>query len=196
MKKKSEFSSLLANVAGSDALRGTLGSAAIHSRSSRPSGGSLSGEMRPEALSFAGQLKGGVEFGSPSDNRTSAAQGTSEWLHLLKATTSGGLASAFGGGVLSAIGGLGGLVSGVSRLFKGEKKTPAPLTLFHLPDSQNQSLSFGTGAPRSASANPAYRVAARVASHPNQPPPYQYQSAQIAQAVKHSSSLNDVIAEL
>jgi hypothetical protein len=202
MKKKNEFSSLLANVAGSDALRGTLGSAAIPPRSGRPSGSSLSGsgEMRPESLSSVGHFKSGIEFGSPSDNRTSPAQGTSEWMHLLKATTSGGLASAFGGGILSALGGLGGLASGVSKLFKGEKKTPAPLTLFHLPDSQNQSLSFGSGVLHSPSASPAYGVATPGANQPNQQPPYQYQSAQIAQAVKQallqSSSLNDVIAEL
>lgn len=130
-------------------------------------------------------------------------------------TASSGVASAAGGGglnILGSLGGVGGVLSGLSRLFGGIS-TPPPLVEFELPDSHQQTVYvranghavydgvaveaqsvskdtagiYATGAPTPAQpASPAQNV--------------QYQSMQIAQAVKqallNSSSLNDVIAEI
>jgi hypothetical protein len=90
-----------------------------------------------------------------------------------------------GGFGLGSITGLGSIVSSIASLFGGAKKATAPLQEFHLPAGQNLSISVGTSGASGATANSQS---------------LQDQSTQIAQAVKtallHSSSLNDVIAEI
>jgi len=169
---------------------------------SKPPG---SGDVKSQSLSTAGDVKAGMNFGSPSSNRMASSQGTSEWANLLRQTASGGISSAFGGGLLSAIGGLGGLVSSIAGLFGGSKKTLAPLTLFQLPNSQTNTVFVSTKAAGTASVNTDSGGASgplqtSSTEEAGQGQSFQYQSSEIAQAVKqallNSSSLNDVIAEI
>lgn len=157
-----------------------------------------------------------IQFGRPSQSSSKAASSSeSEWTNLLKQTASGGIASALSGG-LGSIGGLGSLISGIVHLFGGgnSKKTPPPLVQFHLPASQEQSLSVssrgnsvhqgsvveGTG-PGTPGAG-IYGNASQLHTSGSSPSTQwiQEQSGQIAEAVKNallnSSSLNDVIGEL
>jgi hypothetical protein len=164
-------------------------------------------DLRSQSLQTAGTVKSGINFGAPSSNKSVSSQGTSEWTNLLKQTVSGGVASALGGGLTSAIGGLGGLVSSIASLFGGGTKAEAPLQLFQLPNSQNETVSIRSSAsgsgPTDAKTSGAYgsiqssSVSASEGDHSLLP---QYQSTQVAQAVKqallNSSSLNDVIAEI
>ena len=142
----------------------------------------------------------GIQFGSPSSKAT-GSQGTSEWSQLLKQTASGGLSSAFGGGLMDIVGGIGGIIGSLSSLFGGggQKNLPA-LVQFQLPSTKDESVSFSSQASvgSSASVNGLYRGS-------QQPPTAtvqasQNQTQQITQAVKQalltSSSLNDVIAEI
>ncbi len=164
-----------------------------------------SSDVRSLPFSETGTAKA-INFGSPSSNRAVSSQGASEWTNLLKQTASGGVTSALGGGALSAVGGLGSLVSSIAALFGGGTKTEAPLTLFKLPDSQSQTLfasSNGTGASQAGNtrAGGIYVTppsGSSVQVEHGQPSPVQ--SAQITEAVKqallNSSSLNDVIAEI
>ena len=113
---------------------------------SQPQGGtektvkpSSSGDTRMSAMN-AKTVPTGINFGSPSNNRTATSQSDSEWSNLLKQTASGGVASALSGG-LSTITGLGGLISGIASLFGGGgKSTPPPLVEFQLPTSQTQTV--------------------------------------------------------
>jgi hypothetical protein len=97
-----------------------------------------------------------------------------------------------GAGSFAAIGGLGGIISGLVGLFGSHKKTPPPLTLFRLPDAQNETVYTS-----SHTANVVPQSGIYTSQHTDST---QYHSAQIAQAVKHallnSSSLNDVISEI
>lgn len=157
----------------------------------------------------------GINFGSPSNNRTSTSQSASEWGNLLTKTASGGVASVLGGG-LSSIAGLGGLISGIASLFGGGggSSTPSPLVEFQLPSSQTQTVyvssngnstyqgSMTEQARISNSNGPKYisTPTPQANSSTSSGQSFQYQSTQIAQAVKtallNSSSLNDVIAEI
>ncbi len=165
-------------------------------------------ELRSQALSAAGTTQNGLRFGSPSNIRSAAgSQSTVQWKSLLAHAASGGLASAFsgGGGLLSTVSGIGGLVSSIVGLFGGGHKTIAPLSLFTPDIAQRQSLTVSGSSQHSVQAS-AVRTgvygtemaAASTSQLDHQP--YQFQSAQIAQAVKHallnSSDLNDVIAEI
>ncbi len=160
-------------------------------------------DSKSQSLSTAGNVKAGMKFGSPSSNRVAPSQGTSEWANLLKQTASGGISSAFGGGLMSAIGGLGGLVSSFAGLFGGSKKTLAPLTLFQLPSSRTHTVFVSSKATENASLNTnsgEVSGSSNSSSTTGQGQSFQNQSAEIAQAVKqallNSSSLNDVIAEI
>jgi hypothetical protein len=169
------------------------------------------GETKASSLNAKVVLTG-IQFGSPSNNRTSTQQSGSEWGSLLKQTASGGIASTVSGG-LSSITGLGGLIAGIASLFGGgSKAAPPPLVEFQLPSSQTQTVYKGS------SGTTTYQGSAvEQSSTPNLSPAttrnateaggtgsagqsLQYQSMQIAQAVKaallNSSSLNDVIAEI
>lgn len=139
----------------------------------------------------------GIRFGSPSSNKTGASQSGSEWGKLLQQTASGGVASALNGGGLGSIAGLGGLISGIASLFGGgSKATLAPLVQFQLPNSQTQTVYVSSNGGSTYQGSPTLPTSGLGSSGQ----PFQYQNAQIAQAVKtallNSSSLNDVIAEI
>lgn len=138
----------------------------------------------------------GIKFGSPSSSKTTTSQSGSIWGNLLKQTASGGVSSVFTGG-LGSIAGLGGLISGIASLFGGGSSgsTLPPLVDFQLPASQTQTVYV-------SSNGGSYQGSPTLPTSNSAPvgQPFQYQSAQIAQAVKNallnSSSLNDVIAEI
>ncbi len=149
------------------------------------------------------KLANGIDFGkAPANPRASSSSGT-DWKGLLNQAASGGIASAFGcGSLLSSFTGIGSIVSEITSLFSGGKKTLPPLVGFQLPQSVNEALYVGR-------QTTTYSGMAEVSSPPQQAAglyatpaanAQQDQSMQIAQAVKtallHSSSLNDVIAEI
>ena len=123
----------------------------------------------------------------------------------MKQTARGGISSALGGD-LKDIGGIASIVSGFIGLFGGGKSTPPPLVHFEAPASQNQTAFVGTttaSAKWVESGTSAHATSSTGIYASGQEPnvqSLQYQSAQIAQAVKqallNSSSLNDVIAEI
>jgi hypothetical protein len=138
----------------------------------------------------------GLKFGSPSSSATSTSQSSGELSKFLSQTASGGVSSALGGG-LAGIGGIGSLISGLVNLFGGgSKSAPPPLVRFQLADSQSQTTYKSPAS--GLSIQHATGGSGTTAGQANQP--FQYQSAQIAQAVKqallNSSSLSDVIAEI
>ena len=185
MARKNELSSLVSQLgkteSQADSLfrRGSRKPPSVH-------------ELRGESLSSTGTHRGGIQFGSPSNNRVSQPQVGTSWTHLLRQTASGGLSNALGGSLFGAVGGLGGIVSGIVNLFGHHRKAPPPLTLFHLPESENQTVYVRSNAGRQTTPAAIYN-----SSHPQA---FQYRSTEIANAVKHamlnSSSLNDVIAEV
>lgn len=211
MKTSSNFRKLFGQVAGTTADGASLSRLLSLTKSSSlaksiPSSKSVSPgesrEVRPVLLGATGVAKG-INFGSPSSDRTTSSPGTSEWANLLKQTASGGISSQLGGGVLNAIGGVGGLVSSLVGLFGGGMKTEAPLTRFQLPDSQSENVFATANASRpqaGARAGGPYRSSSDSPTQVDHGQLSPAQSAQITQAVKqallNSSSLNDVIAEI
>lgn len=192
MKTSNDLTKLLRQVTRTDGsgraglLMPVKASNAATSTSKSLSIGGPQGE-RPLALSEPAAKS--INFGSPSSAGTSRSQGGAEWANLLKQTASGGISGGLGGGgILSALGGFGGLVSTFAKFFGGETKTEAPLIRFQLPDSQNQ-LVFASSHQTGNSSSQSMH---------DQPP--QWQNAHITEAVKqallNSSSLNDVIAEI
>lgn len=160
----------------------------------------------------ARQTATGIRFGNPSSSGTRTSQSSSRSMNLLKQTASGGIASALTGG-LGAVTGLGGLVSGIMSLFGGGSgSTLPPLVPFQLPQSQEQTIYVSSkGSTTFQGTNVEQSVLSTsvvgINTGPNQATMsgagaqmLQFQSAQIAQAVKNallnSSSLNDVIAEI
>ena len=175
---------------------------------STPAAGSFKpGRLRDAALSSltVKTNASGLRFGGSASSSTTTSSGTgSQWTNLLKQTARGGISSALGGG-FKDIGGIASIVSGFMGLFGGGKSTPPPLVHFEAPDSQNQTAFIGS------STGPANWSESGTSAHTSSKGIYasgqesnvqslQYQSAQIAQAVKqallNSSSLNDVIAEI
>lgn len=151
----------------------------------------------------------GINFGSPSNNRQGTQQSSSVLGNLLKQTASGGIASVFSGGFASVTG-LGGLISGIASLFGGGKSTP-PLVEFQLPNPQSQTVYVSSNGSTALQGNAVESSGTGTGIYPKPGSPgisaagassqsFQYQSTQIAQAVKtallNSSSLNDVIAEI
>ncbi len=156
-----------------------------------------------------------IQFGRPSQSGSKqTASSGSAWTSLLKQTASGGIASAFTGG-FGGIGGLGSLISGIFNLFGGGggKNTLPPLTEFELPNSQQQteyvsskgaSVYAGDAevAGSSGSGGGIYKNAEQLQTSGSSTNAQwmQEQSGAIAQAVKlallHSSTLNDVIADI
>jgi hypothetical protein len=149
-----------------------------------------------------------INFGSSSSSGTTTSGSGNLLGNLLKQTASGGIVSALGGS-LSGFLGIGSIVSGLKSLFGGGSSTKPvlpPLVQFALPASRDVTSVVGsangatqmgeTGQTTSGDnrSRGAYGVTSQSAA------PFQYQSTQIAQAVKkallNSSSLNDVIAEI
>ena len=147
----------------------------------------------------------GLSFGKPSSSSTSTSSGIS-WGNLLSQSASSGVASAFTGGGLGSIGGLGGLISGIANLFGGSSSsTPPPLTLFTLPNSINQTFDVNSSTTSaqpgaSASNSPVYTTPGVVNNTSHAVSVATMNTAGVAQAVKNalltSSSLGDVIAEI
>lgn len=174
---------------------------------SSPSSSSTSASRPPSlgdtrTLSLGGKdTPTGIQFGKPSDSRTSTTKSSNAWTSLLSSTASGGAASGLSGG-LSSIAGIGGLFSSIASLFGGGKSTPPPLVDFQLPNSASQTLYVSS---RGSTAYQGSAVEKPSTAASTTPPTtsaqsLQYQSAAIAQAVKTamltSSSLNDVVAEI
>jgi hypothetical protein len=157
-----------------------------------------------------------IQFGKPSQSGSKPTSNSgNEWTNLLKHTASGGIASALSGG-LGSIGGIGSVIAGIAHLFGGgrKKKMPPPLIEFHLPGSQQQTLTLSSKRNSAQQGSVAEATSVRApgagiygdASHlhtSGTSPSTQWiqeQSGQIAEAVKNallnSSSLNDVIGEL
>jgi hypothetical protein len=158
----------------------------------------------------------GIQFGKPSQSGSIPSSNSgNEWKNLLKHTASGGIASALSGG-LASIGGIGSLITGIVHLFGGgsKKRTLPPLVEFHLPESQQQTLSVSSKGNRLYQGSMAEATSVRAPGtgiygnasqlHTSGSLPsaewIQEQSGHIAEAVKNallnSSSLNDVIGEL
>jgi hypothetical protein len=164
---------------------------------------SLSSATRTLSLS-AKPLGTALAFGKPSSAGTTASSAGSVLTGLLKQTASGGIASALGGG-LSGLFGLGSIISGFVSLFGGGKSALPPLVQFQEPAAQDL-ISYISSGSRSSAPAAGSRVSVSNSGTTNTPggqqttSTYQYQSTQIAQAVKqallNSSSLNDVIAEI
>lgn len=183
------------------------GVASIAPRESTPTAGSF----RPGRLcdvsfaSLTGKISSsGLRFGGSSSLSTSSASG-SQWTNLLKQTVSGGVSNALGGG-LKDIGGIASIVSGFLSLFRGGKEAPPPLVHFEAPAPQHRTVFLGSStepAKWSESGTSEHSASSKGIYASGQEPnvqSLQYQSSQIAQAVKqallHSSSLSDVIAEI
>jgi hypothetical protein len=164
---------------------------------------SLSSAIRSLSLG-AKPLGTALAFGKPSSAGTTTSSAGSVLTGLLKQTASGGIASALGGG-LSGLLGLGSIISGFVSLFGGGKSALPPLVQFQEPVAQNL-ISYISSGSHSSAPSAASRVSVSNSGTTNTPggqqttSTYQYQSTQIAQAVKqallNSSSLNDVIAEI
>jgi hypothetical protein len=171
-------------------------------------GSSRPGRSRDTALSsLTGKIaSSGLRFGgSPSSGTTTSSGAGSQWANLLKQTARGGISSALSG-KFKDIGGIASIVSGFISLFSGGKSAPPPLVHFEAPASQNQTAFIGSPtapakwAESGTSSHGASSKGIYASSQEPNVQSLQYQSAQIAQAVKqallHSSSLNDVIAEI
>ena len=153
-----------------------------------------------KTLSFSAKtVATGINFGSPSSTRTSTSQSGSEWTSLLTQTASGGPASALGG--LGSIAGLGGIIAGIASLFGGGgKSTPPPLVQFQLPASQTQTVYVSSNTPTTGGSTYTSSPTPQASNSSSNGQAFQYQSTQIAQAVKtallNSNTLGDVIAEI
>jgi hypothetical protein len=164
---------------------------------------SLSSATKTLSLS-AKPLGTALAFGKPSSTGTATSSAGSVLTGLLKQTASGGIAGALGGG-LSGLFGLGSIISGFVSLFGGGKSALPPLVQFQEPAAQDL-ISYISSGSRSSAPAAASSVSVSSSGTTNTPggqqttSTYQYQSTQIAQAVKqallNSSSLNDVIAEI
>lgn len=143
-----------------------------------------------------------IDFGSPSHNPQNISKDDKGVINLAMHTASGGLSSAFNGGLLGALGGLGGLISHLTGSLSGGKNKETPLSLFRLPESQSRTLSIGlpdvVNARQSSSGGGLYQAIGALSV--DQSPSTQSQNAHIIQVVKNalltSSSLNDVIADI
>ncbi len=182
-------------------------------QSSSESTGKPSSTGDAKQLSFSAKdTATAIQFGRPSSTRTSSTSSSSALTNLLRQTASGGIASALGGG-LGSIAGIGGLVSGIMSLFGGGGKSALPpLVEFQLPQTSSETMYVsskgsivyqGGSVEQGSATSPAagiYTSQIPSANTSSSSSALQYQSSQIAQAVKtallNSSSLNDVIAEI
>ena len=184
------------------------GVASIAPLESTPTAGSFrAGRLRDVSFaSLTGKMaSSGLRFGGSSSLGTTSSGNGSQWTNLLKQTAKGGVSSALGGG-LKDVGGIASIVSGFLSLFRGGKEAPPPLVHFEAPAPQNRTVFMGAAmgpAQWSESGTSAHSSSSKGIYARGQEPnvqSLQYQSSQIAQAVKqallHSSSLSDVITEI
>ena len=184
------------------------GVASIAPLESTPTAGSFrAGRLRDVSFaSLTGKMaSSGLRFGGSSSLGATSSGSGSQWTNLLKQTAKGGVSSALGGG-LKDVGGIASIVSGFLSLFRGGKEAPPPLVHFEAPAPQNRTVFMGAAmgpAQWSESGTSAHSSSSKGIYARGQEPnvqSLQYQSSQIAQAVKqallHSSSLSDVIAEI
>lgn len=169
----------------------------------RMSRAGLSNEWTAVSFGAAARRTASISFGAVPAIKKANPSGTSEWANLLKTTASGGIASALGGNLMSAVGGVGGLVSSLVHLFSGSKKSTPALTAFELPESRSESVVYQSAISSesvSGTRTGVYGSVQDTTGPGSHDQTYQFQSQQIAQAVKqallNSSSLNDVIAEI
>lgn len=138
----------------------------------------------------------GIQFGSPSSSGSTSTSISGSWANLLENTVSRSLTSSAKGTIsLADLGGLGSILSGLSKLFDGgSAKTLPPLVEFELPNPVAEAVSLSSSGSRTEASSTFQTSSAPLTSAPSN------QSAQIVQAVKQalltSSSLNDVIAEI
>jgi hypothetical protein len=170
-------------------------------------GSSRPGRLRDVSFSsLTGKINPtGLRFGGSSSSATTSSGTGSQWTNLLKETARGRVSGALGDG-LKDIGGIASIVSGFISLFGGGKSTPPPLVHFEAPALRNQIAFVGSAAgpaqwsESGTSAHSASSGGIYASGQEASVQSLQYQSAQIAQAVKHallnSSSLSDVIAEI
>lgn len=193
---------------GTSLITGTSGGSSSRSSSRLPSA-TQDGLKTTSFMAKSSLL--GISFGHAPGSALASSSSGSQWTSLLKQATSGnGLASAFTGS-FGGLGGVSSLVSGIMSLFGGGKKTPAALTAFELPSSQQRTVSIGSPASSSgATANlSANAQATGIYGTPGQAQPvpssvdsqwFLDNSNNIAQAVKTamltSNSLNDVVSEV
>lgn len=188
---------------------GTAGSARSTSLVNESTGSTGSGKtVKPSRSSdltnvsnFAKSTPNPIRFGTAPTQRTTTSSSGSEWSNLLKQTASGGITSIVGGGM-----GIGSLMSSIGSLFGGGsgKTAPPPVVAFQLPTSQEHTLYLSsegtTAASNSGRTGPGIYGNTQMGASGIGGQMLQYQSSQIAQAVKtallNSSSLNDVIAEI
>jgi hypothetical protein len=182
-------------------LRGAslVGTTAAYVRATKPG---RSADLRSESVRGSLPALRSIGFGSPSSPRTAASSSGVDWGNLLQKTASGGLSAAAGGGLLDALGGIGGLISSIAGLFGGGKKALPPLTRFALPSSQSRTLYVGGADVGNSHLNGI--GAGGGSGSPNAlnnvPSGNQLSSEHIIQTVRQalltSSSLNDVISEI
>jgi len=195
-------------LSGTNLITGTSGSSSSRSSSRLPS--TAQDGLKTASFTAKSPLLG-INFGHAPSSAIASSSSGSQWTSLLKQATSGnGLASVFTGS-FGGLGGVGSLVSGIMSLFGGGKKTPAALTAFELPSSQQRTVSIGSpmsspGATANVGAN---AQATGIYGTPGQVQPvpssidsqwFLDNSNNIAQAVKaamlNSNSLNDVVSEV
>lgn len=182
--------------AGSAGSTNLVGGSAAGSTSARTAKPSRSSDLKTVSDSSK-STPNPIRFGTAPGQRTTTSSSGSEWSNLLKQTASGGITSILGGGM-----GIGSLVSSIGSLFGGGggKATPPPVVAFQLPRSQEQTLNLTSGGTGSDRTGSGIYGSAPTGTSGAGGQMLQYQSAQIAQAVKtallNSSSLNDVIAEI
>lgn len=186
-KSNKSFSGLFRSKAPTDLIGSSAGRIRAGGRSEsapRQSG------LQAISLSATRTLTG-IDFGSPSSpSSTSTSTSGSNWTNLLEHTASRSLTSAVKGTFsLADLGGIGSILSGISKLFGGgsDAKTLPPLVESDLPSPVAETVYLSSR----GSKTEVSPYATTGSSN---------QNAQIVQAVKHalltSSSLNDVIAEI
>ncbi|MGH9610114.1 MAG: hypothetical protein ACRD34_10620 [Bryobacteraceae bacterium] len=192
-KSNNSFSSLFRKKPLTNLMGSNTGGAGIAESSERaPSQNGL------RALSIGSKdALTGIQFGSPSSPGSTSTAGSGSWINLLQHTASQSLASAAKGSFsLADLGGIGSVLSGISKLFDsgGGAETLPPLVKFGLPNPVAETVSLNSSGSRTEARSTAQTSSAPLTAAPSN------QSAQIVQAVKHalltSSSLNDVIAEI
>jgi hypothetical protein len=163
-----------------------------------PGSGFLGAPNRSVSIGASGDLSAAVEghispigFGTPSQTAEKTTSSDSAWSILLQRTNSRSSSSLLSEVGLGSISGIGSVLGAFSKLIAGDATKPAPLQRFSLPSPQHSTLYAGSH------ETTIYGADMFAASGTGS---ISGSESQIVQAVKsallHSSSLNDVIAEI